>query len=45
MKKKDVLTFKAAKLKIVEFANSIDPGVAAHNEWPHPDLSCLHLSL
>ena len=28
-------------MKIVEFANSVDPDEAAHNELPHPDLHCL----
>ena len=28
-------------MKIVEFANRIDPDQAAHNEPPHQDLCCL----
>ena len=39
----NTLTFssKTAKLKIVEFANSVDPHEAAHNEPSHLDLHCL----
>ena len=29
----------------VNFANSIDPDEAAHNELLHPDLYCLHCGL
>ena len=35
------LRVKAPKMKIVEFANSIDPDEAAHNELPHLDLHFL----
>ena len=28
-------------MKIVEFANSVDPGEVAHDEPPHLDLHCL----
>ena len=28
-------------MKIVEFANSVDPDEVAHNEPPHLDLHCL----
>ena len=30
-----------AKLKIVEFANRVDPDEVAHDEPPHLDLHCL----
>ena len=36
------LPFEAPKLKIAEFANSVDLNEAAHNEPPHLDLHCLH---
>ena len=36
-----VLHLKARKMKIVEFANNIDPDEAAHNELPHLDLHSL----
>ena len=32
-------------MKIVEFANSIDPAKAAYNELPHLDLHSLSFSL
>ena len=32
-------------MKVAEFANSIDPDEAAHNELPHLDLHCLLSSL
>ena len=35
------LTFQAPKLKIVEFANSVDPDEVAHYEPPHLYLHCL----
>ena len=35
------LTIKAPKIKIVEFANSIDPDEVAHHEPSHLDLPCL----
>ena len=38
---KECLTLKQQKLKIVEFANSLDPDEAAPNELPHLDLHCL----
>ena len=38
-----IVTPKTSKLKILEFANSIDPNEVAHNEPPHLDLHCLHL--
>ena len=31
-------------IKIVEFANSVDPDEATHNESPHLDLHCLNSS-
>ena len=34
-------TYKAQKMKSVEFANSVDPDEAAHNELPHLGLHCL----
>ena len=34
---------KATNLRRVEFANSVDPDEAAHNELPHPHLHCLPL--
>ena len=30
-------------MKIDEFANSVDPDEAAHNELPHLDLKCFPL--
>ena len=33
------------KIRIVEFANSVDLNEAAHNEPPHLDLNCLPFSL
>ena len=35
------LTLKVPKVKIVEFANSVDPDEVAHNEPPHLDLHYL----
>ena len=32
--------FIAPEMKIVEFANSVDPDEAAHNEPPHLNLHC-----
>ena len=32
----DILAFKAPKMKVDEFANSIDPYQVAHHEQPHP---------
>ena len=34
-------TPKVLKIKIFDFANSIDQDEAAHNEQPHLDLCCL----
>ena len=31
------LTLKVPKMKIFQFANSVDPDDAAHNESSHPD--------
>ena len=39
------LTFTASGTKTAEFANSVDPNEAAHNEPPHQDLHCLPSSL
>ena len=40
------LTLKVPKIKIVDFANSVDPDeVARENEPPHLDLHCLSSSL
>ena len=36
-----LLTLKAPKLKIAEFANSVDSDEAAHDELPHLDPHCL----
>ena len=33
-----LVTLDVTKLKIVEFANSVDPNEVAHNEPPHRDL-------
>ena len=41
----DVLTLKASEIKIIEFANSVDPDEVAHNEPPHLDLHCLPSNL
>ena len=38
-------TLRAANLKIIEFANSIDPDEVAHYEPPHLYLHCLPSSL
>ena len=35
----------ALKMKVVEFANSVDPDEMAHYEPPHLDLHCLLSSL
>ena len=35
----------SAEMKIVEFANSIDPDEVAHGEPPHMDLLCLPFCL
>ena len=35
------ITVNAPEMKIVEFANSIDPDEVAHYEPPHLDLHCL----
>ena len=32
-------------MKIVEFANNVDPDEVAHHEPPHLDLQCLPSSL
>ena len=39
------LTFNTPRMKIAEFANSVDPDEVAHNEPPHLDLHCLPSSL
>ena len=36
---------KAAKMKVAELANSIDPDEVAQNEPPHLNLCCLPSSL
>ena len=38
---KFILALKMAKMKKVQFANSVDPDEVAHNEPPHLDLYCL----
>ena len=42
---KNILTYNSPKMKILEFANSIDPDEVAHDEPPHLDLHCLPCSL
>ena len=37
----NLLILTAPKIKIVKFANRVDPDEAAHNELPHLDLHCL----
>ena len=37
----DNLTLKVQKLKIVKFANSVDPFEETHNELPLLDIHCL----
>ena len=39
------LPFKRQTMKIVEFANRVDPDEVAHPEPPHMYLHCLHSSL
>ena len=39
------LTHKAPQTTIAEFANSVDPDEAAHNDLSHLDLQCLPFSL
>ena len=39
------LSLKAPKTKIAEFANSVGPAEADHNEPPHQDLHCMPSSL
>ena len=39
------LSFKTPDMKIVEFANSVDPDEVAHSEPPHLDLYCLLCNL
>ena len=39
----NVLILTVPEWKIVEFANSIDPDEATHNELPDLDLHCLPL--
>ena len=39
--KNNVLTLEAPDMKVIEFANSIDPDEVAHHEPPHLDLLCL----
>ena len=36
-----MITLKPTKMKIVEFAYSVDPDEVAHNEPPRLDLHCL----
>lgn len=33
---------KTPDMKIVDFANRVDPDAAAHGEPPHPDIHYLH---
>ena len=40
-----LLLLKSAELKIVEFANSVDPDEVAHDEPPHLYLHCLPCGL
>ena len=35
--------FGSGELKTVEFANTVDPDEAAHNEQPHLDIQCFSL--
>ena len=39
------LGLKVSDMKIINFANSFDPDVAAHNESSHLDVYCLPCSL
>ena len=39
------LACNGSKMKILEFANSVDPDEVAHSEPPHMDLHCLPYSL
>ena len=39
------IAFKTLKLKIVEFANMIDPEKAHHDEPSHLDLYCFRISI
>ena len=40
-----IVTRKAPKTSIAEFANTVDPDETAHNEPSHLDLQCLLSSL